>query len=387
MMGGAFTILADTVFDGAHRHEHAAVRIEDGIVAEIRSQDAAAPAKSVVRLPPGACLAPGFIDVQVNGGGGVLLNDAPTVDGVRTIAEAHRRFGTTGLLPTLISDRRDVMRRAIAAVGEAIEGGVPGVLGIHLEGPFLNVARKGAHPAEHLVSMEESDLDLLCSLGTRGISLVTLAPECVPTDFIAELARRGVVVCAGHTEAKAADIAEAEAAGLRGFTHLYNAMSQLGSREPGAVGAALSGADTFAGIIADGHHVADLSLALAVKAMGPDRLMLVSDAMSPVGTEMTEFPLFGRTIHVGEGRLVLADGTLAGAMLDMAGAVRHMVGRIGVPLEHALRMAATTPALFLRMERSLGRIAPGYRADLVALDSDLRVVETWIAGRGTGALN
>lgn len=376
----ALAILADEVFDGSALHRSKAALVEDGRIAGLVSAEEAREAADVIELPAGSLLSPGFVDVQVNGGGGVLFNDRPDVAGLHTIAATHRRFGTTGLMPTLISDTRDAIRRAIEAVGEAIAQRVPGVLGIHLEGPFINPARKGAHPADNIVPIEAGDIDLLSSLGERGRTLVTLAPELVPPDVIAELTRRGVIVSAGHTEAKAADIERALAAGLSGITHLFNAMSQLGSREPGTVGAALTDERPFVGIIADGHHVADLSLRLAAKAIGPERLMIISDAMPPVGTEMSEFTLFGRAIYVRDGRLILADGTLAGAHLDMAAAVRHMTGRVGVPLDAALAMASTAPARFLRMDAERGRIAPGFRADLVALDRDRTAIATWIGG-------
>jgi N-acetylglucosamine-6-phosphate deacetylase len=376
-MADPAVIAAERVFDGELFHAGRAVAVADGRIVDLID---AARHPNAVRLPRGAVLAPGFIDAQVNGGGGVLLNDEPTVDGIGRIAAAHRRFGTTALLPTLISDRRDVMRRAIRAVGDAIEAGVPGVVGIHLEGPFLNPERKGVHPPDHLVPVEAGDAELVSALGSRGVTLVTLAPERVPPGFVADLVRRGVVVSAGHTDGTAADILPALDEGLTGFTHLFNAMSPLASREPGAVGTALADPRAFAGIIADGHHVADLSLLAAFRAKGPERLMLVTDAMSPVGTGMTCFPLFGREIQVENGRCATADGTLAGAALDMAGAVRHAVRRLGVDLGDALRMASRTPATFLGLDRERGRIAPGFRADLVALDADLQVLATWIGG-------
>ena len=376
----ATAVLADTVFDGERLRSNAAVVVEGERILDVVPSEGVGALSRVV-LPPGTILAPGFIDVQVNGGGGVLFNDDPSVAGLAAIASAHRRFGTTGLLPTLISDSRQAIRRAIDAVAEAIDRGVPGILGIHLEGPFLNVARKGVHPPDRIVPVEVEDLESLSSLGSRGKTLVTLAPECVPPGFIAELTRRGVIVCAGHTDATAAQFLSAVEEGLAGVTHLYNAMSQLGSREPGTVGTALASEDVFAGLIADGHHVADLSLKLAWKAKGSDRLMLVTDAMPPVGTAMTEFPLFGRTIHVAGGRCTTADGTLAGASLDMAGAVRFMVERVGVTLEEALVMASGTPARFLGHSARRGRLIAGSAADMVALDRDLQVIGTWIAGR------
>jgi N-acetylglucosamine-6-phosphate deacetylase len=380
-MSGRLAVVADRVFDGEALISRAAVLIEKDRIVGIVAPEQVPSATTIVELPQGALLAPGFIDVQVNGGGGVLFNDDPTIAGVRAIAAAHRCYGTTGLLPTLISDSRDVMRRAMAAVAEAIAADVPGVLGIHLEGPFLNPARNGAHPKSHIVPLEDGDIDLLSSLGDKGATLVTLAPERVPPGTIRELTRRGVLVCAGHTEATAEDIGAAIEEGLSGFTHLYNAMSQLGSRAPGTVGAALTDETTFAGIIPDGFHVADLSLRLAVIAKGYDRLMIVTDAMSPVGTDLKQFALFDQTIFVGEGRLVTADGTLAGALLDMASAVRHMSERVGVPLEQALIMASRTPARFLKRGADFGCIAPGRRADLVALNSDLNVLATFIGGK------
>lgn len=378
--GSSLAISADRVFDGYEFHHNATVLIAEGHVVDLRDGPAPSGVHSV-RLPGHSILAPGFIDVQVNGGGGVLLNDDPTPDAVRRIAAAHRRFGTTALLPTLITDTRDAIRSAIEAVAAAIADGAPGVLGIHLEGPFLNPARKGVHRPELMGMPEAGDGELLTSLGSRGITLVTLAPERVPAGFIAELVRRGAKVCAGHTDGRAADILAGIDEGLSGFTHLYNAMSQLGSREPGAVGTALANEGVFAGIIADGHHVNDLSLRVALRAKGPDRLMLVTDAMPPVGAEaMSHFALFGRPIMVKDGQCSTQEGTLAGAALDMAAAVRHMVHRVGASLGEALAMASRTPATFLGLDASHGVLRPGARADLVALNAELEVVTTWING-------
>lgn len=377
----ATAILSDTIFDGERMRYRSAVVVADDRIIDIVPAEVGREATDIVELPPGALLAPGFVDLQVNGGGGVLFNDRPTVAGLLRIAQAHRRFGTTGLMPTLISESREAIRRAIDAVAAAIETGVPGILGIHLEGPFINPARKGAHPAEAIVAIAESDVDLICALGARGRTLVTLAPERVPPEIIAELARRGAIVSAGHTEATAADIEKASAAGLACVTHLFNAMSQLQSREPGTVGAALASERLFCGLIADGRHVADLSLRVAVKALGAERLCLVSDAMPSVGTDLKSFPLLGHTVYVRDGRLMLADGTLAGAHLSMIAAVRHMVERVGVSEAEALRMASATPARCLGLEAERGRIVPGQKVDLVALDRRRSVIATWIDGR------
>jgi len=327
----------------------------------------------------GASLVPGFIDCQVNGGGGVLFNDAPSVDTIRRIGAAHARFGTTGFLPTLISDDADVMRTAIAAVDAAIAAGAPGVLGIHLEGPYLAPDRRGIHNAAKFHIPKEDDLALAASL-RHGCTLVTLAPERVSAEAIGTLAARGVIVAAGHTAADYAATRRALDAGMRGFTHLFNAMTPLQSREPGVVGAALEDSASWCGLIVDGYHLhpAVLRIALAAKAQG--KLFLVTDAMPPVGSTDDTFELNGETITCRDGRCVNAQGTLAGSSLDMAAAVRNTIEQGRIAPEEALRMASTYPAEFLGLGASHGRIAAGYAADLVVLDDALQVRETWIGG-------
>lgn len=328
----------------------------------------------------GDALLPGFIDAQVNGGGGVLFNNAPTVDALRTIAQAHRRFGTTGLLPTLISDDAAVMAQAIAATRQAIAEGVPGILGIHLEGPYLAPARKGTHNAEKFRVPDEAEIELATSL-ENGVTLLTLAPERVPAESIRALVRRGAIVVAGHTAASYEQTRAGLAAGVRGFTHLYNAMSPLQGREPGVVGAALEDPDSWCGIIVDGVHVHPASLRVALAAKPRGKLFLVTDAMPPVGAADPSYELYGETITARDGVVRNAAGALAGSALDMATAVRNAVELLGLPLEEAARMASTYPAEFLGLQASHGRIAAGYRADLVALDGDMQVTGTWIAGQ------
>jgi N-acetylglucosamine-6-phosphate deacetylase len=327
----------------------------------------------------GAMLLPGFIDVQVNGGGGVLFNEAPTVETLRRIGAAHRRFGTTGFLPTLISDRVEVMRAALAAVEQALAEGVPGVLGIHLEGPYLAAARKGVHDPKYFHAPGSDELALLCA-PHRGVRLLTLAPDQVPLASIGALAGAGLIVCAGHTAADYETIRAALAAGVRGFTHLFNAMTPFGSREPGVVGAALEDADSWCGIIVDGHHVHPASLRVAIAAKPRGKMLLVTDAMPPVGADRPDYVLNGETIVVRDGICQTAQGVLAGSALDMASAVRNAVQLLGLPLEEAVRMASTYPAEFLGLRESHGRIAPGYRADLVVLDDEYRVRQSWIGG-------
>lgn len=327
----------------------------------------------------GGWLLPGFIDAQVNGGGGVLLNNTPTVEGVRAIARAHRRFGTTGLLPTLISDRVGTMREAIAAVREAIARGVPGVLGIHLEGPYLAPARKGTHDASVFRVPDADEVALAASLG-NGVTVLTLAPERVPADTIRDLVARGVIVCAGHTAADYAATRAGLDAGVRGFTHLFNAMTPIAGREPGVVGAALEDQGSWCGIIVDGVHVHPASLRVALAAKPRGKLFLVTDAMPMVGAGSPSFELYGETITAVDGVVRNAAGALAGSALDMATAVRNCVRLLGLPLEEAARMAATYPARFLRIDGERGRIAPGLAADLVLLDAALQVRATWIGG-------
>jgi len=326
----------------------------------------------------GAVLAPGFIDTQVNGGGGVLFNDAPTVETIATIGAAHRRFGTTGFLPTLISDDLATVRAAVAAVDEAIARGVPGVLGIHIEGPFLNVDRKGIHDPDKIIALDEQGFAAVTGL-KNGVTLVTLAPEKTSPAMIARLVGAGVIVAAGHTDGSYEAIRAALDAGMTGFTHLFNAMSPLASREPGAVGAALEDHQSWCGLIVDGRHVHPATMRVAANARG-DHIMLVTDAMPSVGQEDKSFVLQGHRVEVIDGVCVNEDGTLAGSDLDMAQAVRNATAMMGVTQARALTMAARNPACFLDLQESHGRIAAGCRADLVALDAAGHVLACWIGG-------
>jgi N-acetylglucosamine-6-phosphate deacetylase len=332
----------------------------------------------------GQLLLPGFIDSQVNGGGGVLFNDAPSIEAIRAIGAAHRRFGTTGFLPTLISADLDVVARAIAAVQGAIQAGVPGVLGIHIEGPFLNEARKGVHDPAKFRELDASAVGLLTSL-RGGKTLVTLAPEMTTPEIIKSLVKAGVVVSAGHTNATYAEISTALQHGLTGFTHLFNAMSQLTGREPGVVGAALDDPNSWCGIIVDGEHASPVVLRIALRSKSHNRFMLVTDAMPGVGTNQTSFNLQGRKISVSGLVCVDEDGRLAGSNIDMASCVRNAVKLLQLSLPEAVRMASLHPAEFLGIAHDTGRIRAGYRANLVLADNDLNVLETWIDGQPSKA--
>jgi N-acetylglucosamine-6-phosphate deacetylase len=328
----------------------------------------------------GGRLVPGFVDTQVNGGGGVLFNDEMSVEAIAAIGAAHRKFGTTGFLPTLISEDLEAIDGAFRAVEQAIAAGVPGVLGVHVEGPFLSDARAGIHDKAKFRTLDERAIALLGSL-KAGKALVTLAPERTTPACIGKLTAQGVVVAAGHTDATYEDIQAALEAGVTGFTHLFNAMSPLASRAPGAVGAALEDQTAFCGIIVDGRHIHPAVLRLALRCRPADRFMLVTDAMPSVGLAEKSFVLQGRTITVEDGVCVAPDGTLAGSDLDMAAAVRNTVEHLHVELSDALRMASLNPAQFLGLDHELGRIAPGLRADLALLDEAGKVVTTWIGGQ------
>ena len=329
----------------------------------------------------GGLLAPGFIDVQVNGGGGALMNDHPSVEVVARIADSHRKYGTVGVMPTLVTDSPEKMHSAIAAVREARRR-FPSVLGIHLEGPFLDPARKGAHNASFIRPIEPSDIEMIASADC-GAVMLTVAPNRVPADAIRALAARGVLVSLGHSEASYEEAQAGVAAGARAFTHLFNAMSPFQGRKPGMVGAALDAKDAFVGVIADGHHVHCASLRIAFAAKPRERMMLITDAMPPAADGPDGFVLQGRRVARLDGCLRLGDGTIAGSVITMDEAVRYCVDTVGVTLADALAMASRTPATFLRRDGDLGRIAPGYYASLVHLDDELRVRETWVEGEPT----
>jgi N-acetylglucosamine-6-phosphate deacetylase len=375
----ALALTGARIFTGEHFLDNHAVVVEGSRIVDVVPDARTGAAEH--RDLGGGLLAPGFIDVQVNGGGGALLNDHPSVETVRTIAASHRRFGTVGLLPTVITDAPQVIARAVASVSRAMAEGVPGVLGIHIEGPFLDPARKGAHDLRFIREMDEGDADVVAGFAMYCPVMLTLAPNRVAPALVRRLAQAGVLVSLGHSEASFAEARQALDAGARAVTHLYNAMSQMTGREPGMVGAALTDAESFVGIIADGHHVHDAALGLAFAAKPASRMMLITDAMPTAAGGPDSFELQGRTVTRSGGRLSLADGTLAGSDLTMDAAVRHCVEALGIDLAQVLRMASLNPATFLRRGHELGRIAPGYLASMVLLGEDLHVKATWIDGQ------
>jgi N-acetylglucosamine-6-phosphate deacetylase len=371
-----YAVTAASVFTGRTTLSDGAVLVEDSRIEWVGPQSELPPSVATHALPEGTWLAPGFIDAQVNGGGDVLFTAEATTSTLLRMAAAHRTFGTTSMLPTVISTTRETMVAALEAV--RITSHESGILGIHLEGPFLSPQRPGVHNPDKLRSPSEEDFELLTSLSERA-TLVTLAPECVPLRFIAALAEAGVRVSLGHSMATYDQTRQALGAGLTGFTHLFNAMRPLASREPGPIAAALETANVWFGIIVDGVHVDPAMLRLALR--GRAQAMLVTDAMPPVGGQSPYFALNGEEMEARGHACRRKDGVLAGTALDMASAVRNCVRLLGMPLPTALGLASTEPARFLGVDDRLGYLAPEYRADMVALEPvEVRVLGTWLAG-------
>jgi N-acetylglucosamine-6-phosphate deacetylase len=381
-MSDLTAFIGGRLFDGHDWHEDAALLVEFGHVCAIVQRSEIPANAEKIELGDGM-IVPGFIDLQVNGGGGVLFNNQPDLAGLRTICEAHAQFGTTALMPTLITDTAEINVAAISAGNEAVAARVPGFLGLHLEGPHLALARKGTHDPALIRPMDESDLARTMAAARSLPNLIcTVAAETVTPEQISALVEAGAIVSIGHSDASAEVASAAFEAGATMVTHLFNAMSQMGNREPGVVGAALANDNVFAGLIADGIHVHPTSIEVArrAKASAPGRMFLVTDAMSQTGTDITEMTLNGRTITRSNGALRLADGTLAGADLDMIDAVTFMHSTIGVPLDEVFRMAALYPAEALGIDRTYGHLRPGALASFVHLTSDVAVQSTWISG-------
>lgn len=384
-MSAQTAYLGARIFDGAGWHADSALIVgADGVDAILPRRDVPATA-SIVELD-GGMLAPGFVDLQVNGGGGVMLNDQRDVAAIRTICAAHAQFGTTALLPTLITDTPEITAQAVAAGAEAARLQVPGFLGLHLEGPHLSIGRKGAHDPRLIRPMTADDLNALAAARSKlPVLLTTVAPESVNAEQIAALAQAGIIVSLGHSDASLKTAGLAADAGATMATHLFNAMSQIGNREAGLAGAVLNDGRFWAGLIADGIHVDPVTIGIALRAKrAPARIFLVTDAMATIGTDMTSFTLNGRVIRRENGRLTLEDGTLAGADLDMISAVRFMHGVIGVELEEALKMASLYPARALGVADRHGRLGEGSRADFVHLSDDLDMRTVWIGGEKAG---
>ncbi|WP_299568243.1 N-acetylglucosamine-6-phosphate deacetylase [uncultured Shewanella sp.] len=380
------TLIVDKYFDGEQFMPRAAITVDNGVISAInpiaeKGLDLQLVNKyeleNVTHLQ--GTLVPGFVDVQVNGGGGALFNAQPTLNCIKTIGAAHSRFGTTGFLPTLITDQVEVMAQAADAVAEAIASKTAGVLGIHFEGPHLSVPKKGVHPQSFIRGISDEELSIF-SRKDLGIKVVTLAPENVSAEVIKTLVANDVKVCLGHSNADYDTVVAALDAGADGFTHLFNAMSGFGSREPGMVGAALESEQAWCGLIVDGHHVHSATAKVAIKAKPQGKVMLVTDAMPPVGMDdNASFELFGTEVIRQGDRLNAKSGELAGCVLDMVGAVNNSVSMLGLSHEEALRMASLYPAQYLD-KQNLGKITVGQQADFVLLNNKNTVSQTYING-------
>ncbi|MCR6633659.1 N-acetylglucosamine-6-phosphate deacetylase [Devosia sp.] len=380
-MSDLLAITGARIFDSATWHDDAALLIEFGYVAGIVPASEI-PANAERVTLDGGMIVPGFIDLQVNGGGGILFNNDTSLGAIRTICAAHAQFGTTALLPTLITDTAEVNERAIAAGLAAEEARVPGFIGLHLEGPHLSLARKGTHDPALIRPIDDSDLARLKRAAETLPNLIcTVAAETATPQQIAVLSEAGAVVSIGHSDADYTTAVAAFEAGATMSTHLFNAMSQMGNREPGVVGATLDNPKAFAGLIADGIHVHPASIGAALRAKrGPGKIFLVTDAMSQTGTDIQTLTLNGRTITRADGALRLADGTLAGADLDMIDAVNFMVDTIGLDFDEVLRMASLYPAEAMGIEATYGTLQRGAVGSFAHLSDDRQVKATWIDG-------
>ncbi len=367
-------ISADRIFDGTTMHHQAQLTVVNGMVGSIGKIDGSA--DEHIR----GTICPGFVDLQVNGGGGALLNTHANVDGLKTMFAAHRQFGTTAMLPTLITDTVDVMEHAADAVASAMAQNVAGIIGVHFEGPHLSVAKKGAHSEEYIRGLSDAEWAVL-SRRDLGQIAVTVAPENVSTQDITKMRDLGIKVFLGHSNADYQTAQAAIDAGASGFTHLFNAMSPFTSREPGMVGAALLNDNALCGLIVDGHHVDYTACKLALKNKPAGSLVLVTDAMSVVGTDIERFAFFDREIIRTGDKLNSTTGELAGSALDMATAVRNTVSYLDIDLEEALRMASLYPAKYLGLDHLIGQLVSESRADFIALDENLLVTHSWVAGQ------
>ena len=376
-----YAIVGKQIFDGNRLLPNHAIVVSGKTIAEVIPQEQLSKQIPVDYELTEGILIPGLIDLQLNGGGGVLFNDTPTVEGIREIGNTHRRFGTTGFLPTLISTDLNSMVQAIGAVDEALRAAVPGVLGIHLEGPFLSPHRAGIHNASKFCVIDNKGLELITSL-KNGVTLLTLAPEKTSPETIRRIVATGAVVCAGHSDADYNTIQAALDAGVSGFTHLFNAMSPLTSREPGMVGAALSDDNSWFGIIADGHHVHPATFKAAIAAKKRGGAVLVTDAMPTVGAKQSSFTLNGETISSANGRCLNAAGVLAGSDLNMILAVNNAAKYASIDWLEAVRMASAYPARAIGVDHHLGYLKPNYTANIVAVNAQREVVHSWINGVG-----
>lgn len=377
-----FALIGARIFTGDHfLDNHSVIIHKDRIENIIPTTEVSA---DIFKIDlNGGVLAPGFIDLQVNGGGGKFFTNTPNLSAINNILDAHRSKGTTSLLPTLISEGVAPHQAGVTAVKTAIAAGFKGVLGIHIEGPFFSAEKRGAHAEKFIREITKADIDWLKTINTHDLKfLLTLAPETIPQGIIHQLSQSGILVFAGHTNATYEQTLTALGEGLHGFTHLYNAMRPTTARDPGVVGAALENNHSWCGIILDGHHVHP-AVARAACRLKKDKLFLVSDAMATVGSKDKSFLLYDENIAEIAGaspKLVTQQGKLAGSAIGLIDAVRYATVDVGLELAKSLRMASLYPACCLQLDHQLGKIQPGYRADLVHFTENFGVTSTWVAG-------
>lgn len=364
-------LLPDRVFDGEHLLARMAVCVTDGKVSEVRRADEVVSSDCIVVV---GTITPGFIDLQVNGGGDCLFNNDPTVRGIQNIVDAHAGFGTVGLMPTVITDEAEVLISAVDAAIDAF-GELAGMVGLHIEGPHISVAKRGAHAAKFIRPMSESTLALVAKLRAAQVpTMITVAPEATTPHHIEKLTDLGAVVSLGHSDANAEETRECMAAGAICFTHLFNAMSPMRSRQEGMVGAAINSTN-YAGLICDGFHVADEMIGLAIRARQiADRMFLVSDSMAPIGGG-DRFTLYGSEVHLEAGRLLNADGALAGAHTTMAQSVARLIHVLNIDPQVALRMAITVPCNLMGLAQHKNIVGRS-TSDILILDNDWSVSST-----------
>ncbi|MDN3650450.1 N-acetylglucosamine-6-phosphate deacetylase [Reinekea marina] len=373
-----FALRGAAVFDGYITHQKCALLTQGDCIVSIVPENNIPEDYKSIHLD-GGTIAPGFIDLQVNGGGGVLLNNAPTVETLNTMAAGHAKFGVTRILPTVISDKPKVALNAIESAKQC-DKQHSGIIGIHVEGPFFNEEKAGVHQSEKLRVLAESDWSWIEQLAALP-SILTLAPEKIDNKDIQRIDELGIRVCAGHTNATYSQVEEAHKHGLSGFTHLFNAMSQLQGREPGVVGAALSLSQTWAGLIADGIHAHPASMLAAIKSKGYEHIFLVSDSMANIGTDKKTFELYGEMIEERDGRLVNSKGNLAGSAISLLDAVKYCINTLQLPAEQALAMASRVPATFMKLNNRYGTFKPGFTSDICWLDNDWNCAGVWRAGQ------
>jgi N-acetylglucosamine-6-phosphate deacetylase len=370
-------LLGSQIFCGERFYNHHALLIDGKSIIEIVDEKNIPNAFNKIELNQGI-LAPGFIDLQVNGGGGILFNNRPTKESLNTIINAHQFFGTTSIMPTVISDSVKVLTKCTRAVTQEIKKN-SALLGIHMEGPIFSLKYRGVHQKKYISKLSSEYLELFSNLKEYPV-ILTLAPECISLKDLNHLASLGIKIMAGHTDASYDELEQAAKNNLNGFTHLFNAMSQMSAREPGAVGAALDFDNLYASIIVDLHHVHRSLIELAYQKKPIGKLFFISDSMATINHGEPTFELYDEIVSEQNGRITNAEGKLAGSSITQIDAVKNACQQCNIQLDHALAMASRYPAEFLGVEHYLGSLKPGYRADLVHFNSNFEVNNVWASG-------